>query len=48
MPLAQVAARMRSAKLGCMPVVEADNRLAGIITEADFVALAERMLADRA
>jgi CBS domain-containing protein len=43
-PLAEVARLMRRAKLGCMPVVEGENTLVGIITEADFVILSMRYL----
>jgi len=38
-PLAEAAQRMLKLKLGCLPVVE-DGKLVGILTEADFVALA--------
>ena len=37
-PLADAAARMREHGIGCLPVVEGD-RLRGIITEGDFLAL---------
>jgi CBS domain-containing protein len=43
-PLADVARLMRREKLGCLPVVEGENTLLGIITEADFVALSLRFL----
>jgi len=43
-PLADVARLMRREKLGCMPVVEGENTLVGIITEADFVMLSLRYL----
>ncbi|HXK18627.1 MAG TPA: CBS domain-containing protein [Polyangiaceae bacterium] len=43
-PLAEVARLMRREKLGCLPVVEGENTLVGIITEADFVALSMRYL----
>ena len=42
--LADVAALMRKRRLGCVPVVEPDGTLAGIITEADFVQLAQTSL----
>jgi CBS domain-containing membrane protein len=42
--LVDVAARMSAGKLGCMPVVDADGNLRGIITEADFVRLAGQLL----
>ena len=31
-------------KLGCLPVVDAEQRLVGIVTEADFVELARKYL----
>lgn len=43
-PLLEVASRMRKGKLGCVPVVDAENTLVGIITEADFVDLCVRLL----
>jgi CBS domain-containing membrane protein len=43
-PLLEVAARMRKGKLGCLPVVEGENTLVGIVTEADFVDLSMRLL----
>lgn len=43
-PLVNVAMLMRTHKLGCLPVVEDGNRLVGLITEADFVALAQNLL----
>jgi CBS domain-containing protein len=43
-PLAEVARIMRRGKVGCLPVVEGENTLVGIITEADFVTLGERLL----
>ena len=46
---ARVAARlMLERKLGCLPVVEEDRRLVGILTEADFVGLALRWLDEQA
>lgn len=43
-PLSEVARLMRREKLGCLPVVEAENKLVGIVTEADFVMLSLRFL----
>lgn len=40
-PLADAAKLMLERKLGCLPVVEG-SKLVGILTEADFVALALR------
>jgi len=42
--LVDVATRMSTQKLGCMPVVDAGGTLLGIITEADFVRLAGQLL----
>ncbi len=39
--------QMRSHRHGCLPVVDGEDRLVGIVTEADFLALAQRVL-DRA
>jgi CBS domain-containing protein len=36
-PVTEAAAVMLRHKIGCLPVVDADNRLVGILTEADFV-----------
>lgn len=36
-PLACAGQRMLDAKIGCLPVVAADGRLLGILTESDFV-----------
>jgi CBS domain-containing protein len=42
-----VAARtMLARKFGCLPVVEADGRLVGIVTEADFVRFAADVVDD--
>lgn len=43
-PLAEVGRMMRRDKIGCVPVVEGENKLVGIITEADFVTLSLRLL----
>jgi CBS domain-containing membrane protein len=40
-PLAEAARLMLEKKIGCLPVVQED-RLVGILTEGDFVALAAR------
>ena len=42
--LTEVARLMRREKIGCVPVVEGENTLVGIITEADFVMLSIRWL----
>jgi CBS domain-containing membrane protein len=43
-PLVEVAQLMRRNRLGCVPVVEGENTLVGIVTEADFVMLSIRYL----
>ena len=40
-PLAEAARVLKERKIGCLPVVE-NNRLVGILTEGDFVALYAR------
>jgi CBS domain-containing membrane protein len=45
-PLLAAARLMWEAKLGCLPVTDDDNRLLGILTEADFIKLAIQMLGD--
>ena len=42
-PAVDAAVRMKEHKIGCLPVVEGE-RLVGIITEADFLELAIRLL----
>jgi CBS domain-containing protein len=42
--LVDVATLMLERKLGCVPVVEGDGTLLGIITEADFVRLVRTWL----
>ena len=42
--LVDVAAKMVTRKLGCVPVVDADGTLVGIITEADFVRMSRDTL----
>ena len=44
--LAATADTLWSAKIGCLPVVDTDGVLIGIITEADFVRLASQLLSD--
>lgn len=46
-PASRAARLMLERKLGCLPVVEEDGRLVGIVTEADFVGLALRWLEER-
>ena len=44
--LVEAARTMLARKFGCLPVVEADGRLVGIITESDFVRFAADMVQD--
>jgi CBS domain-containing membrane protein len=44
--LAEAGQLLWDKKLGCLPVVDADQKLLGIVTEADFVKLAVRFLKD--
>lgn len=43
-PIAEAARLLRENKFGCLPVTEEDGTLVGIVTEADFVALAARLV----
>lgn len=43
-PVPEAARVMLDRKLGCLPVTDGERRLVGIITEADFVRLAARLL----
>ena len=43
-PLSDAGLLMWNNKLGCLPVVDDDKKLVGIVTEADFVKLALRLL----
>jgi CBS domain-containing membrane protein len=43
-PLTEAARTMHRDKLGCLPVVDGENRLVGILTESDFVRLALELL----
>lgn len=43
-PLQEAGKIMLDAKLGCLPVVNGDGNLVGIVTEADFLKLALRLL----
>ena len=42
--LATAAQRMHDHKFGCLPVVDADNRVVGILTESDFLRLSMEMI----
>ncbi len=45
-PLIDAARMLRQHKYGCLPVVDANDDLVGIITESDFLELAITMLSD--
>lgn len=48
-PLAEAARRMAASHIGCLPIVDAEERLAGILTETDVLrALVAELWADRA
>ena len=47
-PLEKAAQTMRFYKIGCLPVVDGDQRLLGIVTTSDFLTLTEHLLAARA
>jgi CBS domain-containing protein len=44
MPAAEAATLMLEHKIGCLPVVGDDEQVVGIITETDFVKIAEQAL----
>jgi CBS domain-containing membrane protein len=44
-PLSNVAKLIWDSRIGCVPVVEGDGTLVGILTEGDFVRLARHLLA---
>jgi CBS domain-containing membrane protein len=46
--LVDAAVLMRERKLGCLPVTDAGGKLLGIVTQGDFLALAARLLGQRA
>jgi len=43
-PLLNIAALFWQSRVGCLPVIEPDGRLVGIITEGDFIRLAHHFL----
>jgi len=43
-PLVEAGKLMWDSKIGCLPVVQADGKLVGIITEGDFIAIAVELL----
>lgn len=46
-PAARAVKLMRSLKIGSLPVVDAEQKLVGIVTETDFLEVAERALLGR-
>jgi CBS domain-containing membrane protein len=44
LPVKKAAEILLENKYGCLPVVEADGTLVGIVTEADFLSLTVRLL----
>lgn len=46
-PLKDAVAMMLSQKFGCLPVVDAEGSLMGILTEADLVRYAQHLIEDR-
>jgi CBS domain-containing protein len=46
-PLKDAVAMMLSHKFGCLPVVDAEGSLQGILTEADMVRYAQHLIEDR-
>jgi CBS domain-containing membrane protein len=44
LPVKRAAEILLENKYGCLPVVEADGTLVGIVTEADFMSLTVRLL----
>jgi CBS domain-containing protein len=46
-PAFQAARVMRQKKLGSLPVVDAKGRLVGLLTESDFLEVAERALSGK-
>lgn len=45
-PLRKAARCMYLEKIGCLPVIDAEQKVIGIITEADFVRFAAEMITD--
>lgn len=43
-PTSEALETMRRLRIGCLPVVQADGRLVGILTEEDFMGLASKLL----
>jgi CBS domain-containing membrane protein len=43
-PASEAAALLETNKYGCLPVIDNEDKLVGIVTEADFVKFARRFL----
>ena len=43
-PLTEAGKLLWESRIGCLPVVEADGRLIGIVTKSDFIRIALRLL----
>ncbi|MDX2011202.1 MAG: CBS domain-containing protein [Myxococcaceae bacterium] len=46
-PAAEAARLMRQKKIGSLPVLDAKGRLVGVLTESDFLEVAERALSGK-
>lgn len=46
-PAADAAHAMRTQRTGCLPVLDAGGRLVGLVTELDFVEVAEKLLSGK-
>jgi CBS domain-containing protein len=46
-PLAEAARTLADKKVGCLPVVDAEGMLVGIVTDHDFLRLASQLLANK-
>ena len=44
LPTVRAIARMRERKVSCLPVVDGDRRLVGIVSERDFIHLTANLL----
>jgi CBS domain-containing protein len=47
-PTLEAVALMKEHRIGCLPVVEADGRLVGMITDRDFLTMAGQLLEEGA
>ena len=43
-PTREALAQMRQHKVGCLPVIDDEERLVGIVTERDFILISEPLL----